>query len=655
MANVMKKNLKKRNKKITTKDLVEQNRLLMDFMNNIPDVIYFKDKKGKLILVNKAHAKGLGLTPDQVVGKTDYDIFPKKRAAKMAKDDQRVIKTGKPIVDKIERATRADGIDNYVSTTKVPRYDQKGKIVGIVGITRDVTKRVHLEHLHEERVRIEKRLEMLEDLNKIKSEFISTVSHELRTPLAIIKQLLALLFNETVGPINDEQKEVLFKTKSNIERLKKIIDELLDISRIEGKGLKLHYSLVNINNLIKDSKDFFKRLADEKNITLTYSFPKKEINIFIDVERVVQVVSNLVNNAIKFTGENGKIKVELKILEDKLRVGVIDTGIGIAKQDVPKIFDKFIQVSRDSTEKKGVGLGLSIVKEIVERHGGEIWAESKLGIGSKFYFTLPRFYTTNVYGKKIKDKIKPFLEKGTPVCLINLLIVDYEEFKKRIDVGPRKLSKDLSSLIREVFKDFCKAEKKDYQIYITDMRRGKYNIIFPGVTDKKISEFFEFLKIGIKSYFIAHKIENVFIALGVVSYSSKSKSKAKKNDLQGLTIKEIYVGSEMRRAKRIDYVTRIETAQTSSNVHVSHTIDMSSHGVCFLSPKPLKTDAILKVRFELLKKQKTISAVARVAWLKKMEPLPGDVKVKYKTGLEFISFSDKDRKSFLQELKLYDE
>ena len=139
-------------------------------MDHVPDVIYFKDKKGRLVLVNRAHAKGLGAKPEDVVGKTDFDFFSKKRSQEMAKDDLYIIRTGKPIIDKVERATRPDGIDNYVSTTKIPMSDEKGRVIGLIGITRDITRRMQFERLKKEKVRIEKKLEVLEvQFNQLKA------------------------------------------------------------------------------------------------------------------------------------------------------------------------------------------------------------------------------------------------------------------------------------------------------------------------------------------------------------------------------------------------------------------------------------------------------------------------------------------------------
>lgn len=448
-------------KKINHKGLLYQYRLLTDLMNSVPDVIYFKDKKGRLILVNQAHAQGLGLNPDEVVGKTDFDFFPKARAKMMARDDRHVIKTGRPIIDKIERATRPDGVDNYVTTTKIPRFDKRGRVIGLIGITRDITRRMQLERIRKEKAALQKKLETLEDLNKVKSEFISVVSHELRTPLAIVKEAANLIFDETVGTINKKQKEILGKAKQNIDRLRHIIEELLDISRIESGRVRLHFSLVNLNDLVKDSADFFKKQAEAKNVNLKYDLAQREINIFIDAEKINQVISNLINNAIKFTEEGGKIKVELRILEAKVRIGVIDTGVGIAKCDLAKLFGKFVQISKiHGAEKKGLGLGLSIAKDLVEKHGGEIWAESKLGVGSKFYFTLPRFYTVNVLDKPIRDRINSLLNKGVTIQLINLFIVNYKEFKGRVKVGTKKLFSDLESIVATTFKEPLRLKKR---------------------------------------------------------------------------------------------------------------------------------------------------------------------------------------------------
>ncbi len=156
----------------SVKNLPEEYALFQELMDRIPDVVYFKDKSGKLIWVNRAHADGLGLEPKDVIGRTDFDFFPKKTAEKMVQDDALVFNTGKPVLDKVERATKGD---NYVSTTKIPRFDEKGRVIGLMGITRDITRRIQFENLSKEKDQIEKKLKTLEELNQMKSEFVSVV------------------------------------------------------------------------------------------------------------------------------------------------------------------------------------------------------------------------------------------------------------------------------------------------------------------------------------------------------------------------------------------------------------------------------------------------------------------------------------------------
>jgi len=623
-------------------------------MDHIPDVIYFKDIQGRLIFVNRAHARGLGLKPEQVIGKTDFDIFPKQRAEMMFKDDQYVLRTGQAIIDKIERATRPDGVDNYVSTTKIPRFDKNGKVIGLIGVTRDITKRVLHEHQQEKEAHQKKRLETLEDVNKMKMEFISEISHELRTPLAIIHQLLSLVYEETVGPITERQREVLVRAKNNMDRLKTMLDKLLDISRIERKGLRLRYSLVNLKDLLKDSQNFFRELAKEKNINISYDVPSPDIYIFIDQERIAQVINNLINNAIKFTEENGNVHIELKVFENKVRVGVFDSGVGIAKVDLEKIFGKFVQVSHlSSSQRKGLGLGLFIVKELVERHGGEVWAESELGVGSKFYFTLPRFYTDHILDKPVQKRINDMLDKNPSVCLINLLIVNYKEFKLRSSISPAKLFVDLKRIIEDVLKRTREEQSGANQVIIEDRQNGKFNIIFPEQNKKIISLFCKSLIEKTKKYFIEHKREDVFLAVGIVTYSSKDRRSLRERTPSNLNIKEIYVGAEMRRFNRVVYVTNVMISLAKKATLTAKTVDLSSGGLCFMSPRLFKTDTNFFIQLELLKCKKMIGAKVRVAWLQGMERLMGDKTNIYKTGLEFIALKSNDRKWLDRELKLY--
>ncbi|MCX5709515.1 MAG: ATP-binding protein [Candidatus Omnitrophica bacterium] len=632
-------------KKIDYKVLCEEG-FFRDLMDSIPDVIYFKDKSGKLVLVNKAHAKGLGLRPEEVIGKTDFDIFSKERAQKMLEDDLRVIKTERPIIDKVERATRADGIDNYVSTTKIPRYDKKGKIIGLIGITRDITKRMHIERLKNENAAIEKRLQAMQELNQLKSEFISIVSHELRTPLAIVKESLLLITDEVCGPVTQKQRLVLKNANENVHRLKGLIDDLLDISRIEGKRLKLHYSLVNLNELLEGSSDFFKKLAKEKNIELEYLLPKKQVNIFIDAERINQVATNLINNAIKFTESGGRIKVEVKILENKVRVGIIDSGIGISKHDLGKLFNKFVQVSRDpQMQRKGLGLGVYIAKELVELHGGEIWAESKLGVGSKFYFTLPGFYARNLLDSQVRGEINELLYRGTSLYLISILFVNFIRLRRQLPIKPVKFFEEIKHIINQVLTNIHFAAKKKPRVLLIDFMNGEISIVFPKATEGEAERLCAVIRDRIYKYLKEKEIGGIFVNLAVLSYNASGKPNTNQELLANLNIKKLYIGSEIRRHKRVNYETAIEVIWGKEKSELVQTIDISEGGLCFTSKSPLETDSRVQIKLKLLAKSGIMRLEGRVAWIKNI--VENKIKKgtgRYKIGLEFSGLSPNNRK-----------
>lgn len=631
------------NQRRDSKEDTHKYRLLSDLMRYIPDVIYFKDTSGRLVMVNDAHARGLGLKPQEVVGKTDFDFFPRERAEMMARDDRYVMRTGKAIIDKIERSTRPDGVDNYVSTTKIPRHDEKGRIIGLIGITRDISRRMQLEHIREEKEAIEKKLEAAEELNRVKSEFVSVVSHELRTPLAIIKEAVMLMADEVAGSLNEKQKEILIKAQSNIKRLKGIIDDLLDVSRIESGRMKLHYSLANLNDLLKEPSDFFRKQAKHKGIDLEYILPKEQVNIFLDPNRLNQVVSNLVYNAIKFTEEDGKIRVELKVFEDRVRLAVIDSGIGIARADLPRLFNKFTQVSRISdTQRKGVGLGLSIAKELVERHGGEIWVESKLGVGSKFYFTLPRLHSLNILDRQVKEKINNLLAKGITLHFVNLLIINYKELKRQMPLEPKKMFKDIEEVINKALaRYFRRQQDVRPEIILSDTHYGECCFYLPSVSQKDADSLTGDVLDKLKGYFLGYRMKDVFINAGVMSYPKISHDAADSLDGESfaanLKVRRIFIGPQMRKYRRLSYRLDVEAVLPGSGRFSTATVDISEGGICFYSPRAIPADSLVEVTLKLPGDSGAVSLRGNISWIKEVPGRGGQ----YKTGLEFIHSDNK--------------
>ncbi len=387
--------------KITQETGTDIMQLLQVLMNNIPDTIYFKDGENRLVMVNKAFAEGLGLTVSEVIGNTDFDLFPNKDAEEYFTDDNRILRTGESIIDKIEKSYRPNGSVQYVSTTKTPRFDNKGKIVGTIGITRDVTTRIiaeqelealknRLEEKVKERTKeLEENHKKLISMYNIKSEFINTVSHELRTPLTIIKESVRIVTDGTAGSLNEKQDKFLNMAIDNIDRLSRLINDVLDLSRLEGKKMKFKLIKGNLNELIDNVVKSCEPLINTKGLKLYKKTDPFLPLVTFDADRVVQVCYNLITNAIKFT-EKGSISVESRRCGGNVEVSVEDTGRGIEEKDMPRMFQKFEQINpEDGSKNNGTGLGLAITKQIVEQLGGEIRVKSQHDKGSRFIFTLP--------------------------------------------------------------------------------------------------------------------------------------------------------------------------------------------------------------------------------------------------------------------------
>jgi signal transduction histidine kinase len=241
----------------------------------------------------------------------------------------------------------------------------------------------------------------LEELDQLKDDFVSSVSHELRSPLTAINGYADHLQTEYSGPLNEEQKEFIGIIKKNAARLGKFVDDVLNVAKIEAGQIDIEFKPVEMTPVINEIVTLFKPVADKKGISLEYSVEKGMPQAYADHDKILQVMTNIISNALKFTPENGRIIVAAKnIPSDKfLEVSITDTGIGIPADQLEKVFDRFHQVKgvrEKITGEKGTGLGLAIVKGIVESHGGKIWVKSPVmelegeKRGTAFIFTVPK-------------------------------------------------------------------------------------------------------------------------------------------------------------------------------------------------------------------------------------------------------------------------
>jgi NtrC-family two-component system sensor histidine kinase KinB len=228
----------------------------------------------------------------------------------------------------------------------------------------------------------------LAELDRLKSEFVMTASHELRTPLTSIGMGIDLLLESALTKLNDKEQQLLCAAHEDLQRLKALVNNLLDLSRIEAGKMEMEYSSSPVRPLFEKVVDSFKIPAEQKGVALSFDVPAGLPNVKMDGNKIAWVLTNLIPNALHFTPQGGTIRLLGEAFGPFIQVSVRDNGLGIPYEYQSKIFDKFVQVKSEKV-LGGSGLGLAICKEIVNAHGGTIWVDSVPGAESTFNFTLP--------------------------------------------------------------------------------------------------------------------------------------------------------------------------------------------------------------------------------------------------------------------------
>jgi PAS domain S-box-containing protein len=365
-------------KDITERKKAEEERFrLAAIVDSSSDAIIGKTLDGTITSWNRGAQELYGYSSDEMIGRQISILIPSDHPHELSEIVYR-LKKGQSINQMESVRVCKDGRNITVSLTISPIKNAQGKIIGASTIGRDITERKRIE-------------QQLQETARLKSEFTSTVSHELRTPLAISKEALSLLLREKVGPVSVKQNEILKIASTNIDRLCFLIDDILDFSKIEAGKMEIHKESLDVIPIVEESCKGWKLRADFKKIALNMTAPEGPLVLPVDKIRFLQILSNLLNNAAKFTPEGGRIEIAVEDQPDAVKFSVSDSGPGIAPDDLPKLFQKFQQLKRThGPGARGTGLGLSIVKSLVELHGGEIAVKSALGKGSNFMFRLPK-------------------------------------------------------------------------------------------------------------------------------------------------------------------------------------------------------------------------------------------------------------------------
>lgn len=399
-------------------------------LNNMPNAILdnidnysiiVSNLQGEITYFNRGAEKIFGYTSKEMLGKSPVILYPSVNMAELQDDLAKIMK-GIDYIGVWEGRTKSG--DKVILDIKTTLLEEGGATTGFIGFAKDITAE------EEMKIKLKEKAEQintdLENKVNFKSEFIAQMSHEIRTPLNGIIGILDVF--ELTTELTEKQAELLEVMKFSSKDLLKIVNDILDLSKLEAGKLKLSFSKENINNLLNINSKIFQAKAAEKGLNLTVKCAKTEDEIFIDKTRYGQVIKNILSNAIKFT-EQGAVTVFCEIIKEStqditFKTGVTDTGTGISPEDMEKLFGKYIQLENADEKVKngteyGTGLGLNISQNLVKLMGGEINVKSELGQGTTFYFT-STFKKVNTEKQKSVDAIKEkkhFL-KGKSILLV---------------------------------------------------------------------------------------------------------------------------------------------------------------------------------------------------------------------------------------------
>lgn len=396
---------------------LQQTESIRKLVDSIPVPAFCKDRNGIYIACNKGFENLVRVKKHDIIGKPIYDLVPLKIAEKYHAMDIELVKNKRN--NFYETSIKfPDGSMHQVMLNNFIFSGVTEEDSLLLGIMIDITERKQAE---------EKMLQakmVAEAANRAKTTFIVNMSHELRTPLNAVMGFSDLLLSETVGPLNEKQKRYTENISKSGNHLLNVINDVLDISRLELGNIELYYETVSIPGVIEEVQRVLSPLSAEKNIIIESNIEQDLKTVIADRVKLKQILYNILNNAIKFSSENGKVNIHAELKEDMVEISIKDEGIGIQEADYERVFQPFVQIDGSISRKHGgVGLGLALVKRFVELHGGRVWVKANPEKGSIFTFRIP------------KNSQNTIQENTNPVKTSYNLDIEREEEKIREEVN----------------------------------------------------------------------------------------------------------------------------------------------------------------------------------------------------------------------------
>ncbi|HEY9079187.1 PAS domain S-box protein [Magnetovibrio sp.] len=379
--------------------LMEANRMLNVVLDTIPVRVFWKDKNLNLLGCNRLFAMDAGYqNPRQMIGKSDFEMGWRDQAELYRADDMHVIESMKPKIGYEEPQTTPKGGEVWLRTSKSPLRNLDGDVIGVLGMYEDITDRKTAEK------ELQRAKQEAERANQAKSQFLSSMSHELRTPLNAILGFAQLMEHDPRHPLLDAQKESIEHIKTGGNHLLHLINEILELAKIESGHLELDLKSTKPEDVFYETVPMVQTLAEKNGLTfhvpaLEHAWP----HIWVDAMRLKQVLLNLLSNAVKYNVDSGSFTLACKVIDHALRIQVSDTGHGISAAGLKELFHPFSRLEHENSDIEGAGIGLTITKELVELMGGRIGVESTPGEGSTFWVEFP-IAADNEVGAQVASK-----------------------------------------------------------------------------------------------------------------------------------------------------------------------------------------------------------------------------------------------------------
>ncbi|MEH2205727.1 MAG: PAS domain S-box protein [Nostoc sp.] len=437
-----------RERKQTAQELEESRKMLQTVLDTFPQRVFWKDRQSRFIGCNPAFIRHSQLTADEIIGKTDFDLPWAKMAHLYCADDAMVMNTRTPKLGYEEPFEGDNGEQLWLRTNKVPLTNSAGEVIGVLISHEDITERKQAEaQLRQTNEQLANANMELARATRLKDEFLANMSHELRTPLNAILGMSEGLQESVFGSINERQVKAIATIERSGRHLLELINDILDLSKIESGKLELQLSDVSVRSLCDTSLSFVKQMALKKNIRLSTHIYDNIGSIQVDDRRLRQVLINLLSNAVKFTPERGCVTLEVRLeaaegqrsrgaggqesggagevnsasSSPNLCFHITDTGIGIAPEEIGKLFQPFIQLDSSlNRQYSGTGLGLALVQKIINLHGGTVLVSTEVGKGSCFTVRIPYRTSDNVLRTQVTTSLPsyPLLAENAQVLII---------------------------------------------------------------------------------------------------------------------------------------------------------------------------------------------------------------------------------------------